>query len=47
MSGRDYHKLNPELDLELVRTLDVPPELVFQAWTTPKHLTNSFVQSRG
>jgi uncharacterized protein YndB with AHSA1/START domain len=27
-----------ELDLVLERVVDVPPELVFKAWTTPKHL---------
>ncbi len=32
------HKLNPELDLMLERIVDVPRELVWQAWTTPKKL---------
>lgn len=27
-----------ELDLVIERTVDVSPELVFKAWTTPKHL---------
>ena len=27
-----------EKDLVLERVVDVPPELVFKAWTTPKHL---------
>ena len=27
-----------ETDLVLERVVDVPPELVFKAWTTPKHL---------
>ncbi|MGE0752255.1 MAG: SRPBCC family protein [Variibacter sp.] len=29
---------DPKLDLELVRTVDVPPQLMWKAWTTPKHL---------
>jgi uncharacterized protein YndB with AHSA1/START domain len=27
-----------ELDLVLERIVDVPPELVYKAWTTPRHL---------
>jgi uncharacterized protein YndB with AHSA1/START domain len=34
---------NPETDLKLERILDVPPHLVFKAWTTPEHLKNWFV----
>ncbi len=30
--------LNPELDLVLERIIDVPRELVWQAWTTPEKL---------
>ena len=30
--------LNPELDLHLERIIDVPRELVWQAWTTPELL---------
>jgi uncharacterized protein YndB with AHSA1/START domain len=30
--------LNPKLDLVLERTIDVPPELVWKAWTTPELL---------
>lgn len=36
------HTLNPDLDLELVREVDVPPELVWKAWTTPDLLTKWF-----
>jgi uncharacterized protein YndB with AHSA1/START domain len=34
---------NPETDLKLERILDVPPELVWKAWTTPEHLQQWFV----
>jgi uncharacterized protein YndB with AHSA1/START domain len=36
------HPLNPELDLELVREVDVAPELVWRAWTTPELVTRWF-----
>lgn len=36
------HTLDRELDLELVREVDVPPELVWKAWTTPELLTQWF-----
>jgi uncharacterized protein YndB with AHSA1/START domain len=36
-------KPNPKLDLVLERTLDVPRELVWTAWTTPKHIREWFV----
>jgi uncharacterized protein YndB with AHSA1/START domain len=29
---------DPKLDLVLERTIDVPPELVWKAWTEPRHL---------
>ena len=30
--------MGSESDLILERIVDVPPQLVFKAWTTPKHL---------
>lgn len=30
--------LDPKLDLSFERTVDVPKELIWKAWTTPKHL---------
>lgn len=33
---------NPELDLVLERIVDVPPELVFKAWTTPEQVKQWF-----
>lgn len=35
-------KINPATDLVLERVVDVPPELVYQAWTTPEHLKHWF-----
>lgn len=35
-------KPDPKLDLVLERTLDVPPELIWTAWTTPEHLRQWF-----
>lgn len=34
--------INPELDLYFERQVDVPPELLFMAWTTPEHLMRWF-----
>jgi uncharacterized protein YndB with AHSA1/START domain len=34
--------LDPDLDLLLERDVDVPPALVWAAWTTPVHLTKWF-----
>lgn len=31
-------KPDPKLDLVLDRVIDVPPELVWKAWTTPEHV---------
>jgi len=36
-------KIDPKLDLVLEREIDVPVELVWKAWTTPKHLREWFV----
>jgi len=33
----------PDLDLVLERVIDVPPQLVWKAWTEPKHLMKWFV----
>ncbi len=33
---------DPSLDLVLDRTVDVPPDLVWLAWTSPAHLTQWF-----
>lgn len=34
---------DPKLDLVLERIVDVPPDLVWEVWTTPKHLVHWFV----
>lgn len=36
-------KFDPKLDLLLERDIDVPPDLVWTVWTTPKHLRYWFV----
>ena len=33
---------NPATDLVLERVVDVPPELVYEAWTTPEHIVHWF-----
>ncbi|WP_437190979.1 SRPBCC family protein [Planctomicrobium sp. SH527] len=35
-------EVDPELDLVLERVIDVPPELVWEAWTKPEHLMQWF-----
>ncbi len=36
------HVLDRDLDIELIREVDVPPELVWRAWTTPELVTQWF-----
>lgn len=36
------HPVDPRLDLVLERVVDVPPELVWAAWTQPEHLIKWF-----
>ena len=36
------YNADPELDLVLEREVDVPPERVWEAWTTPEHITKWF-----
>lgn len=36
------HQADPELDLLLERSVDVPPSLIWVAWTTPEHLKKWF-----
>jgi len=38
MANFNQYQPNPELDLMLERVIDVPRELVWQAWTTPELL---------
>jgi uncharacterized protein YndB with AHSA1/START domain len=35
-------KIDPKLDLVLERSVDVPPELVWMAWTVPEHVVKWF-----
>jgi uncharacterized protein YndB with AHSA1/START domain len=39
---RPSHAPDPELDLVLERVIDVPPALVWKAWTEPEHLKKWF-----
>ncbi len=36
-------KLDPETDLELVREISAPRELLYECWTSPEHLPHFFV----
>jgi uncharacterized protein YndB with AHSA1/START domain len=38
-----FFKPDPALDLVLEREIDVPRELVWEAWTTPEHIKHWFV----
>lgn len=42
MARPNGFRLDPDLDLVLERVVDVPRELVWQAWTTPEHLKKWF-----
>lgn len=42
MSNSKFTIPDPKLDLVLERVVDVPRELVWKAWTEPKHLVNWF-----
>jgi uncharacterized protein YndB with AHSA1/START domain len=42
MTNPIIHQPDPKLDLVLERTVDVPLELVWLAWTTPEHLKKWF-----
>ncbi|RHX91046.1 polyketide cyclase [Leptospira yasudae] len=42
MSAQLYPTPDPNLDLVLERIIDVPRELVWAAWTQPKHLVHWF-----
>lgn len=39
----DLATLDPKTDLHFTRSLPVPPELVWECWTTPEHLKQFFV----
>ncbi|MES3038798.1 MAG: SRPBCC family protein [Bdellovibrionota bacterium] len=45
MSNSLYPDFNPKLDLKIQRVVDVPPELVWKAWTTPEHVKHWFAPS--
>ncbi len=38
MTNSNHYQLNPELDLSFDRVVDVPPEKIWAAWTTPELL---------
>ena len=42
MSKAAYFDIDPTLDLVLERTVDVPAELVWRAWTEPEHVKKWF-----
>ena len=42
MTSPHRYQPDPRLDLVLERTIDVPRELVWAAWTTPEHLKQWF-----
>lgn len=42
MSDKTHDNFDPKRDLVLERVVDVPPELVWKAWTEPEHLKRWF-----
>ena len=36
-------ELDPTTDLSFTRTLPVPPAIVWECWTTPRHIKNFFI----
>lgn len=36
--SRSIHQIDPRFDLVLERIVDIPPALVWAAWTTPEHI---------
>jgi len=42
MASSIIQQPDPNLDLLLERTVDVPPQLVWRAWTTPEHIKKWF-----
>jgi uncharacterized protein YndB with AHSA1/START domain len=42
MTGTITHRADPQLDLVLERVVDVPPDRVWAAWTTPEYLKKWF-----
>ena len=42
MARAVVHKPDPRLDLVLERVVDVPPKLVWAAWTTPQYIKKWF-----
>ena len=38
--------INPELDLYFERIVDVPPVLVWKAWTVPEHVLSIALENR-
>jgi uncharacterized protein YndB with AHSA1/START domain len=43
MATKPTYEFDPKRDLTLERILDVPPEMVWKAWTRPEHLSQWFV----